>query len=67
MDIRFPWFWFLIACFVLAILTIFWVVVEAEAERRTAFMSECRLDHKQYECDAMWGGMQPKTVYIYTK
>lgn len=24
-------------------------------ERKAQFMSECRKDHKQYECDVLWG------------
>lgn len=24
-------------------------------ETKKKFMSECRKDHKQYECDALWG------------
>ena len=26
-----------------------------EAEHKRAFMGQCLEDHKQYECDALWG------------
>ena len=33
--------------------------ISADSERKADFMVECRLDHKQYECDVLWGQANP--------
>lgn len=40
-----------------------------EREHKSAFMGQCLEDHKQYECDALWGQANAKsggntTVFI---
>ncbi len=38
-----------------------------EQEHKSAFMGQCLEDHKQYECDALWGqakGSSSSTVII---
>lgn len=33
-----------------------------DEERRSAFMTECLMEHKQYECTALWRGGQRNVV-----
>lgn len=34
------------------------LLVYVDSSHRSVFMTECRQDHKQYECDVLWGRAQ---------
>ena len=40
------------------------IVAEAETERKNVFMTECKLDHKEYECTAMWRAGENHTTVV---
>ena len=33
--------------------------IKGDMDHKKVFMQECLKDHKQYECDSLWAGMNP--------
>lgn len=56
---RFTFVEVLIGIAIVGIIVSLVVGMAGEAKEKRAFMAECRGDHKQYECDAMWYAIHP--------
>lgn len=54
----------LIVIAIVGILLAFWKHSEYEAQAEKDFMSQCRQDHREYECQAMWRSGKPKQQII---
>lgn len=42
----------------------FYRLNKAEQRNYKIFMTACMVDHKEYECYAMWKGTKPSTVVV---
>lgn len=53
-----------IALIILIISLMLTAVFVSTAHNRETFMAECLKDHKQYECDSLWGAAQGGSTVI---
>lgn len=55
-----------LACIVsfVAVVVFALLCVGTDDAERTAFMTECQMYHKQYECTAMWRAGEPHTTVV---
>ena len=62
------WPYVLIAGAVLFFCVTIYFAAQQDAKHHQAFMESCLEDHKEYECDALWGQANPKSdTFIFTQ